>query len=100
MHIVYRNNFFYGISQGWVLGPLIFNTFLCDLVIKGIERFSEVLFKWLDFNYIKINSGKIHILFPRNDNVNANIDDNTIISENNNELLGITLDSKPFLKIA
>ena len=31
-----------------------------DLVIKEIEHFSEVLFKWLDFNYMKINSGKSH----------------------------------------
>ena len=30
-----------------------------DLVIEEIEHFSEVLFKWFDFNYIKINSGKI-----------------------------------------
>ena len=65
-----------------------------DLVIKEIEHFSEVLFKWFDFNYMKINSGKSHILFSGNDNVSANIDNHTIISENKNELLGIILDSK------
>ena len=43
---------------------------------------------------MKINVGKSHILFSGNDNVSANIDDNTIISENKNELLGIILDSK------
>ena len=64
------------------------------LVIKEIEHYSEVLFKWFDFNYMKINSGKSHILFSGNDNVSANIDDHTIISENKNELLGIILDSK------
>ena len=63
-----------------------------DLVIKEIEHFSEVLFKWFDFNYMKINSGKSHILFSGNDNVSANIDNHTIISEN--KLLGIILDSK------
>ena len=111
-HTVHGNKFFYGI-------PLIFNIFLCDLfyflegvsvasyaddttpytanktndlVIKEIEHFSEVLFKWFDFNYMKINSGKSHILFSENDNVSANIDNHTIISENN--LLGIILDSK------
>ena len=65
-----------------------------DLVTKETENFSEVLFQWFDFNYMKINSGKSHILFSRNDNVSTNIDDNTIISEKKNELLGIILDSK------
>ena len=43
---------------------------------------------------MKMNSGKSHILLSRNDNVNAYIDDNTIIPENKNELLGIILISK------
>ena len=34
-----------------------------DLVIKEIEHFSEVLLKWFDFNYMKIKSGKNHLLF-------------------------------------
>ena len=65
-----------------------------DLVIKEIEHFSEVLLKWFDFNYMKINSGESHIPFSGNDNVSANIDIHTIISENKSELLGIILDSK------
>ena len=63
-------------------------------MIKEIERFSEVLFQWFGFNYMKINNGKSDILYSRNGNVNGNIDDNIIISENKNELLGIILDSK------
>ena len=43
---------------------------------------------------MKINSGKSHILFSGNDNISANIDSHTIISENKNELLGIILYSK------
>ena len=65
-----------------------------DLVIKEIEHFFEVLFKWFDFNSMEINSGKNHMLFSRNDNVSANIDDHTIIFEIKNELLGIILVSK------
>ena len=47
---------------------------------------------------MKINSGKSHILFSGNDNVSANINDNTNISENKNEPLGIILDSKSSLE--
>ena len=43
---------------------------------------------------MKTNSGKCHILFSGNGNVNANIEDNTTISQNKNELLDIILDSK------
>ena len=43
------------------------------LVIKEIGHFSEFPFKWFDFNYMKINSGKSHILFSGNDNVSVNI---------------------------
>ena len=48
---------------------------------------------------MKINRGKSHILFSRNDNVSANIDDHAIVSENKKELLGLILDSKTLLKI-
>ena len=65
-----------------------------DLVINEIEHFSKVLFKWFDFNYMKTKSGKSHTLFSGNDNISANIDGHTIISENKNELLCIILDSK------
>ena len=48
---------------------------------------------------MKIDSGKSQILLSRNGNEWGNIDDNTIVSENKNELLGIILDSKLFFKI-
>ena len=43
---------------------------------------------------MKVNSGKINILFSRNGNASDNINDNTIIYENNNELLVIILNSE------
>ena len=33
------------------------------VVIKETEHFSEVLFKWFDFNYMRINCQKRYILF-------------------------------------
>ena len=110
-HSVPRNSWysFYRPRKGERLSrpwghPVVLSTGLVDwessalttrpLLHKVIERFSEVAFKWFDFNYMKIHSGKSHILFSGNDNVSANIDYHTIISENKNELLGIILDSK------
>ena len=42
---------------------------------------------------MKTNGKKAHMLFSGNDNVGDDID-NTVISENKNELLGIIFDSK------
>ena len=61
-------------------------------VKKETEQFSEILFQYFDFNYMKINSAQSHILFLGNE-VNANVDNNTVTSENKNEILGIALDS-------
>ena len=55
-------------------------------VMKEIEHFYKVFFKWFDFNYIKSNSGKSCTLVSGNGNVSANIGNNTIISENKNKL--------------
>lgn len=62
--------------------------------MKQLEHFSNFLFHWSDFNYMKTNSGKIHILFPGNDFASLNIDNDAITSESKNELLGTVLNSK------
>ena len=36
-----------------------------DMTIKKVEHFSKVLFRWFDFNYMKINTEKGHILFSQ-----------------------------------
>ena len=38
---------------------------------------------------MKINRGKFYMLFSGKDNISVNVDDNTIIAENKNEILGI-----------
>ena len=42
---------------------------------------------------MKVNTDKSHLLLSGNKNLEANIDDNIIVSEQQQELLGISIDS-------
>ena len=110
----------FGVLQGSILGPLLFNIFVCNMfyfledyeignyaddtpsysaqrnhqfVIEELEKSSAILFKWLGNNFMKVNTDKSHLLLSGNTKLASNIDNNTIESEMKQELLGITIDS-------
>ena len=64
-----------------------------EFVVNNIEQSLTILFEWLNNNYIKVNTGKSHLLLSGNSRATATIDNSYIESEDEQVLLGITTDS-------
>ena len=64
-----------------------------EFVVNDLKHSSSILFKWLNDKYMKVNTGKSHLLISGNVRATAKIDNNYIESEKEQVLLGITIDS-------
>ena len=111
----------FGVLQGSILGPLLFNIFMCDLffivneiafasyaddntpfvsgdrlddVLVSLENASLKLFDWFSNNQMKANPDKCHLLPSSTDSIAIKIKDNEILNSESEKLLNVTIDNK------
>ena len=65
-----------------------------ESLLQTLENETSITLKWFQYNEMKSNSDKCHLLILNNENNIINIGEDKITGENQVKLLGITVDNK------